>query len=233
MYVTISHDHGTASDIGGMQGAGAPGTETAAAPTTRIGAGTYLYYEGDPVERLYEVASGVVRLTRLLEDGRRQVIAFGYPGDVIGFPAGDCHHTDCDAISDATLHAYRRSALETGDGDPVLHAKLLKAALKEISAMQDHFMMLGRKSAAERVASFLSVLMDRNGERVGAYRQITLPMSRADIADFLGLTIETVSRCFTALRKSGIIALEGSQTVLLLDDAALRAQSQGQMKAAA
>lgn len=94
-------------------------------------------------------------------------------------------------------------------------------------------MMLGRKSAAERVASFLSVLMERNGNRMGAYRQIKLPMSRADIADFLGLTIETVSRCFTALRKSGTIALDGSQTVILLNEPALRAQSQGQVKPAA
>jgi len=233
MYVTISSDHGTASETGGMHGAGAPHTDGANTPTTRVSAGSYLYYEGDTVERLYEVASGVVRLTRLLEDGRRQVIAFGYPGDVIGFPAGDCHHTDCDAITDATLHSYRRSALETGDGDPALHAKLLRAALQEISAMQDHFMMLGRKSATERVASFIGVLMDRNGSLVNASRQITLPMSRADIADFLGLTIETVSRCFTALRKSGVIALDGSQTVILLDDAALRAQSQGQFKTAA
>ena len=233
MYVTISTDHGSASETGGMQIADTPLEDNLNTPPTRLRAGSYLYFEGDPVERLYEVASGVVRLTRLLEDGRRQVIAFGYPGDIIGFPAGDCHHTDCDAISDAKLHAYRRSALDTGNGDPALHAKLLQAALKEISAMQDHFMMLGRKSAAERVASFLSVLMDRNADHVGAYRQITLPMSRADIADFLGLTIETVSRCFTALRKSGIIALDGSQTVILLDDAALRAQSQGQMKEAA
>ncbi|MEM6577190.1 MAG: helix-turn-helix domain-containing protein [Pseudomonadota bacterium] len=233
MYVTISTDHGTASQTEGMQGAQARFSENVQAPTVRVRAGSYLYYEGDPVERLYEVASGVVRLTRLLEDGRRQVIAFGYPGDIIGFPAGDCHHTDCDAISDATLHSYRRSALDTGDGDPALHAKLLQAALREISAMQDHFMMLGRKSAAERVASFLSVLLDRNGGPAGAYRQITLPMSRADIADFLGLTIETVSRCFTALRKSGVIALQGSHTVILLDDAALRAQSHGQPKPAA
>lgn len=233
MYVTIPNDHGTSSDAAGIQSAAMSHEATSKAPVVRLRAGSYLYFEGDPVERLYEITAGVVRLTRLLEDGRRQVIAFGYPGDVIGFPAGECHHTDCDAITDATLSAYRRSTLETGDGDPALHAKLLHAALNEISAMQDHFMMLGRKSAAERVASFLNALMDRNSTRTGPCHQIKLPMSRADIADFLGLTIETVSRCFTALRKTGIIALDGSHTVIVRDAAALRAQSLGKMKAAA
>ncbi|MEM6375413.1 MAG: helix-turn-helix domain-containing protein [Pseudomonadota bacterium] len=233
MYVTISSDHDTATSIRGLYGAASNSHARAQATTTRIQAGSYLFYEGDAVERLYEVVSGVLRLTRLLEDGRRQVIAFGYPGDIIGFPAGSCHHTDCDAITDATLRCYRSSALETGDGDPELHAKLLRAALAEISAMQDHFMMLGRKSAAERVASFLCALTERNGQQIGAYQQITLPMSRADIADFLGLTIETVSRCFTALRKSGTIALDGSQKVIVLNEAALQAQSKGQLRPAA
>ena len=186
---------------------------------------SYLYYEGDRVERLYQVISGVVRLTRLLEDGRRQVIAFGYPGDVIGFPADGCHHTDCDALTDATLQSFNRSVLEHGDGDPELHEALLRAALNEISAMQDHFMMLGRKTAVEKVASFLSVITARYGEDLGAYRQITLPMARSDIADFLGLTTETVSRTFTMLRKSGVIALDGVQTVVVLDPGALEAMT--------
>ena len=177
----------------------------------------YLYYEGDEVKRLYQVVTGVVRLTRLLEDGRRQVIAFGYPGDIIGFPADGRHHTDCDALVNTTLHSFSRSALESGDGDPELHEALLRAALKEISAMQDHFMMLGRKTAAEKVASFLSVITERYGNELGVYRQITLPMARSDIADFLGLTTETVSRTFTMLRKKGIIALEGVHTVIVMD----------------
>lgn len=182
----------------------------------------YLYYEGDEVTRLFQVVTGVVRLTRLLVDGRRQVIAFGYPGDVIGFPAEGQHHADCDALVDTTLWSFNRSALEHGDGDPDLHEALLRAALREISAMQDHFMMLGRKSATEKVASFLSVITDRYGEGLQAHRRITLPMARSDIADFLGLTTETVSRTFTMLRKANIIALDGVQTVVVLDPQALR-----------
>ncbi len=185
-------------------------------------ASAYLFYEGDEVERLYRVVNGVVRLTRLLEDGRRQVIAFGYPSDIIGFPADGRHHTDCDALVETRLQTYRVSALEHGDGDPELHASLLQAALAEISAMQDHFMMLGRKSATEKVASFLSVITDRYGETCGAFRQITLPMKRSDIADFLGLTTETVSRTFTTLRKAGVIAMRGSHTVIVIRPQELR-----------
>ena len=196
-------------------------------PPVRLKAGRYLYHEGDEVQRIYRIGSGVVRLTRLLEDGRRQVISFGYPGDVVGFPAGGVHHTDCDVLVDTKLQPYRLTALRDGDGDPVLHQALLSSALNEISAMQDHFMMLGRKSAAERVASFLFVITERFGEDREGGRQITLPMCRSDIADFLGLTTETVSRSFTALRKSGVIALDGIQTVIVLDPKALQALSDG------
>ncbi|MGB3245071.1 MAG: helix-turn-helix domain-containing protein [Sulfitobacter sp.] len=194
---------------------------------TRMKPGAYLYYEGDEVEWLYQVTSGVLRLTRLLADGRRQVIAFGYPGDIVGFPSADMHHTDCEALTEVRLQPFRRSALENGEGDPKLHNALLQAALKEISAMQDHFMMLGRKSASEKLASFLCVLSERVGENVGAYRSLTLPMSRSDIADFLGLTTETVSRTFTQLRKSQIIAIDNIHTIIIQRPTALLGLSLG------
>lgn len=195
---------------------------------THLKAGAYLFFEGDTVEWLFEVKSGVLRLTRLLEDGRRQVIAFGYPGDIVGFPAGDLHHTDCDVLVDATLQPYRRAALESGDGDPQLHKSLLQAALREISAMQDHFMMLGRKSAAEKVASFLCVLSDRVGKDEGGQHRVDLPMRRGDIADFLGLTTETVSRTLSQLRKEGIIGIDNIHTVVVLKPDALFGRSLGQ-----
>lgn len=184
--------------------------------TRHLVVGQNLYREGDEAERVYEVRSGVLRLTRVLEDGRRQVIAFGYSGDIVGFPHDGEHHTDCDALTDATLISYSREALENGDGDGALHRHLMNAALREISAMQDHFMMLGRKSAHEKVASFLLVLAERVGEPLGEFTQFELPMSRCDIADFLGLTTETVSRAFTRLRKSGVIAIDCINTVVIL-----------------
>ena len=198
-----------------------------------VKAGSYLFFEGDPVERLYEVKSGILRLTRLLEDGRRQVISFGYPGDVVGFPSGGLHHTDCDVLMDGTLQPYSRCALEQGNRDPDLHQRLMQAALREISAMQDHFMMLGRKSSVERVASFLCVLAERVGQDVGPHRQVALPMSRADIADFLGLTTETISRSLTHLRKAKVIAIENIHTVIILEPKDLLCLAESQANLAA
>ena len=203
--------------------------ETHHAPQdARIRAGSYLYFEGDEVEWLFQVKSGVLRMTRMLEDGRRQVIAFGYPGDIVGFPSGGRHHTDCDALTDACLQPFRRSALENGEGAPELHKQLLQAALREISAMQDHFMMLGRKSAVEKVASFLGVMSQRVGTRVAGHTRFELPMRRADVADFLGLTTETVCRTLTQLRKSGVIGVENIHTIVVLCPDALMALSQGE-----
>ncbi len=195
--------------------------------TMTIKPGKHLFLEGDPADRIYEVASGVLRLTRIMEDGRRQVIAFGYPGDTVGFPSDGLYHTDCDALMPTTLVAHRRKTLESGEGDPTLHQRLLQAALREISAMQDHFMMLGRKSSIEKLASFLMALTDRVGDRLGDFDQVKLPMTRADIADFLGLTTETVSRTFTQLRKSQIIAIDHINTVIILKPLALRCIAEG------
>jgi CRP-like cAMP-binding protein len=221
MYVTIPNECVTENPTAPLASA-TPKTAEA-----RLKPGAYLYFAGDEVEWLYQVTSGVLRLTRLLADGRRQVIAFCYPGDIVGFPADDLHHTDCAALTDARLQPFRRAHLESGEGDATLHCALLQAALREISAMQDHFMMLGRKSAAEKLASFLCVLSERVGENLGAYRQVELPMSRSDIADFLGLTTETVSRTFTQLRKSRIIAIDNIHTIIIQRPTALLSLAEG------
>ncbi|SNR84926.1 CRP/FNR family transcriptional regulator, anaerobic regulatory protein/CRP/FNR family transcriptional regulator, nitrogen fixation regulation protein [Puniceibacterium sediminis] len=215
MYVTLSIEAADTITRVGTDFSSRP--QASAHPQRQHAAGTHLFREGDHAANVYEVKSGVLRLTRVLENGRRQVIAFGLPGDIIGFPNGDLHHTDCDVIATAEIITHRRSALETSEGDPETHQRLLRAALREISAMQDHFMMLARKSAIEKVASFLIVLSQRTGVPIGNYTTFSLPMSRADIADFLGLTIETVSRSFSLLRKNGTIALETPQTVLVRD----------------
>ncbi len=195
---------------------------------TRVKPGAYLYFEGDEVDWLYRVTSGVLRLTRLLPDGRRQVVAFGYPGDIVGFPADGLHHADCEALTEVRLQSYRRTCLEKGDCDPQLHQSLLQSALREISAMQDHLMMLGRKSATEKLASFLCVLSERVGEDLGTHQQITLPMSRSDIADFLGLTTETISRTFSQLRKDKVIAIDNIHTIIILQPSVLLALSSGE-----
>lgn len=193
-----------------------------------IKAGTYLFRQGDEATHLYKVVSGVFRLSRLMESGRRQVIAFGYSGDIIGFPNKAEYTTDCDALSRAMVVSYRRDALERGEGDPVLHQQLLQAALFEISEMQDHLMMLGQKSASEKIASLLCVLADRVGAPLGHFTQFSLPMSRSDIADFLGLTTETVSRSLTQLRRAEIIAVDKIHTVIVLKSEALLAIAAGE-----
>lgn len=224
MYVTLSTDQSYAFPRSGSQ----PLCDALARTRShrRVETGTHLFREGDAADHVYEIKSGILRLTRVLENGRRQVIAFGLPGDIVGFPNGDLHHTDCDIIASAEIVVHRRCALETGEGDPETHQRLLRAALREISAMQDHFMMLARKSAMEKVASFLIVLSQRTGMPIGNYTTFSLPMSRADIADFLGLTIETVSRMLTLLRRQGAITLETPQTVLVQNMEALIDASQ-------
>lgn len=204
-------------------------------PATRVHTipeGKHLFFEGESANNIYRVVSGVLRLTRMMEDGRRQVIAFGYPGDVVGFPSDGQYHTDCEALRPSTVIVHNRAALESSTGDAALHASLLQAALREISAMQDHFLMLGRKSACERVASFLCVLSDRVGTPLGEFTQFDLPMSRSDIADFLGLTTETVCRTFTQLRKSKVIALNRVYTVIVLKPKTLLAMAEGESCAA-
>lgn len=219
MYVTLASpldDHAVICD-----NADAPAPQVHAQARRSVTVGQHLFHEGDEAHNVYEVTSGLLRLTRVLENGSRQVIAFALPGDIVGFPDGTAHHTDCDVLVSGEVVAYRRQMLEDGRGDPALHKRLLRAALAEISAMQDHFMMLARKSAPEKVASFLQVMAERTGKRDNGTTRIVLPMKRSDIADFLGLTIETVCRSFTRLRKARIIALEDAQTVIILDDARL------------
>ncbi len=191
----------------------------------RVGEGRHLFMEGDEAHHVYEVQSGMLRLSRVLENGRRQVVAFGLPGDVIGFPEGDFHHTDCDAISDAVVSVHRKSALEVCV-DPALHQRLTKAALREICAMQDHFMMLSSKSAAEKVAAFLLSLAERIGEPSARGLRINIGMRRVDIADFLGLTTETVCRTFTQFRVDGLIVLETAHLAIITDLAGLRARAE-------
>jgi CRP-like cAMP-binding protein len=209
MYVTFPTEYSDCKVIPKVS------AQTPAAGTTRVRAGSHLYFEGDEVEWLYQVRSGVLRLTRLLEDGRRQVIAFAFPGDVVGFPCEGLHHADCDVLIDACLQPYRRSLLEDGRGAPEIHTFLLQATLSEIGAMQDHFLMLGRKSAVEKVSSFLGVLAQRIGTDIAGCPQFDLPMRRADIADFLGLTTETVCRTLTLLRGAGVIGIENVHTVTI------------------
>ena len=186
----------------------------------RLRPGQVLYHQGDDARSIYQVRHGVLRLTRVTEKGHQQVVGFGYPGDFVGFPLCGMRSTDCDALTPAelTIVPARLPDRDSGGADA---AFLAAAALWEIGAMQDHLMTLGRQSSRERVASFLVVLMARAGRKAPDGVHVDLPMSRADIADFLGIRTETVSRAFTELRHAGLIRLPTAQHVTVLRPEAL------------
>lgn len=182
-----------------------------------VGATTVLFHEGDSADTLYEVVTGVFRATKIFPDGRRQVVAFAYPGDIIGFGHGDAYRFDCDALTPARVHAAGRGeVLQAMRTDPELGEKLLSMAAGEVATMQDLSMLLCRKSAMERIAGFLISLAARTGKEANDQR-VSLPMCRADIADHLGLTIETVSRNMTKLRARGIIDLPNRGCFVIRD----------------
>ena len=195
--------------------------------TRTISAGNLLFCEGDESLQVYEILEGVVRSSKILCDGRRQIIAFGYPGDLIGISHDSRYHSDCEVISDVTVRVHRKNASNSSVyEEPEFYDRLLKHTASEMNNMQEHFMMLGRKSALEKVSSFLTALLDRVGEEKEGLAAFSLPMSRSDIADFLGLTIETVSRTLTKLRKDGVIDLPNPHQVKVLKSAALRAYAE-------
>lgn len=181
--------------------------------------GQMLFHQGDSARSIYRVEAGAMRLRRVTETGRQQVIAFGYPGDLIGFPVGGERTCECEALGPARISVISLGIGATDRTCPFL----TDAALHEIGKMQEHFMTLSRKSSRQKLASFLNVLLRRAGKADGDGLSVCLPMSRADIADFLGLRTETVSRSFTDLRERGLIALPEAHDVRILDPDGLAA----------
>jgi CRP/FNR family transcriptional regulator, nitrogen fixation regulation protein len=176
-----------------------------------------IYGEDEPAEYLYQVISGAVRTYRTLDNGRRQISAFYLPGDVFGVEAGEVHLSSAEAICNSQILVVRRSAvMARAEHEKDIARQLWTLAVRELRRVQEHSLLL-IKSAEERVAGFLIEMAGRNSNN-GA---IELPMSRQDIADYLGLTIETVSRTFTQLVQSGAIALETSRRIVLRNRAAL------------
>jgi len=173
-----------------------------------------VYEEGDAADSVYKVVSGVVRAVRLLADGRRQIADFYVPGDVFGVELGERRRATVEALGETTLLVARRSLLSVGSDHG---GGLCRLALRDLQRSQDHVLTLGRRSASERVASFLLDL----AERLDADRAFDLPMSRQDMADYLGLTIETVSRTLTQLQADGLVAFSGTRRVRLPRPAAL------------
>jgi CRP/FNR family transcriptional regulator, anaerobic regulatory protein len=178
--------------------------------------GETLFSEGDDADSVYEVVRGMLRLCKLLSDGRRQITGFLSAGQFLGLaPEGVCVYT-AEAITEVTLCRYKRSAFDRLiDEVPGFAKRVLAVASHELSAAQNQMLLLGRKAAVEKVASFLLLMADQAGESEDG--TIGLPMTRSDIADYLGLTIETVSRTLTKLKQDRLIALPTPDRIRIRD----------------
>ena len=170
--------------------------------------------EAEPSGRIYMVVSGVVRICKLLPDGRRQISAFHMPGDLFGFEPDEIRHFSAEAVVQTKVVAFKwQSLIAAGVRSGAFIRELLHVTMKGLRHTQEQLLLIGRKNALERVAAFLLEMADRSG-RTGI---VELAMPRHDIADYLGLTLETVSRMFAELRAQGVIKLEGARRVHVLD----------------
>jgi len=176
-----------------------------------------IYGEGEPADYLYKIVTGTVRTSKILADGRRQIGSFYLPGDIFGLEVGDEHTFSAEAITKSRIVVIKRSALiglATRDGN--VARQLWTLTGRELARVQDHILLLV-KTAQERVVGFLLEM----ARRAPAGDAVELPMSRQDIADYLGLTIETVSRTLSTLESEGTIELPSARCVMLRKPAAL------------
>jgi CRP-like cAMP-binding protein len=190
----------------------------ARAPVRIVSAKEHVFTEGDDRSHLYRVETGAICLYKVLSDGRRQVLGFAYPGDLVGLgPLGE-HQFNAQATKRSRLRSLPLSTVhQIARHDPVLAIRLYEMISQELAAAHDLLLTTGQRTAMERVAAFLLAMSGRSKRASGDANTIHLPMTRSDIGDFLGLTIETVSRTFTKLRQLKIIDLEQSAEVRIRD----------------
>jgi CRP/FNR family nitrogen fixation transcriptional regulator len=195
----------------------APDPLEMAGDATAFGRNSEIYGENEPATYLYKVISGTVRTYKVLNDGRRQIGGFYVAGDTFGFESAATHSFSAEAITSAKILVIKRSTVVAlAARDCAVAQQLLALTGRELARAQEHLMLLV-KTAQERVAGFLLEMADR----IEAHDEVELPMSRQDIADYLGLTIETVSRTLTHLENAAAIALPTSRRIVLRDRGAL------------
>lgn len=177
-----------------------------------------IFWEGDPSSYVYEVLEGVVLLYKLTPDGRRQITDFVYPGQPFGLGARGQHRYTAEAVTSARLCRYSHDRLDQSMASfPALSHTFLEWTRNELAAAQDQMLLLGRKSAMEKIASFLLRLSERSDERHDDPLNLFVPMTRNDIGDYLGLTTETVSRTITLLDKMGVISRPDQHNIVIRD----------------
>jgi len=210
--------------------------DPAATDLDRIGSlqvaarGATLVEEGDPADHVFKVVSGALRTVRLLPDGRRSVIDFVLPGDFFGMAENGTYAHSLEVLADGSFIRYPKKQLrDVLNNDPQAGRTFLNLMCEQLSAAQDRLLTLCRKSAVERIASFLLGMADRSpAQGTAASVVVKLPMNRADIADYLGLTIETVSRVLTQLRERNLIEVPTVNQVILRDCERLAAIGEGE-----
>lgn len=191
-------------------------------------AGETIFFEGDRATHVYNLTSGALRISKLLSDGRRQIAGFLFPGDFLGITMEDEHAFTAEAVVDSTLCQFPRARFDAFvDTHPQLERHLYAIAAHELAAARQQVVLLGRKTATEKVASFLLMLAKGPACRMPGGDEIFLPMSRSDIADYLGLRIETVSRELSALKAARLIQLTSTHSVRLVDRDRLHALAEG------
>jgi CRP/FNR family transcriptional regulator len=187
-----------------------------------------VFREGDAADHIYSISGGSVKLYKLLSDGRRQIIGFLFSGDLFGLGVEGGYAYTAETLTHTQLCRFTHRKLDSLCGEiPRLERRLFSMTVKDLVAAQEQMLLLGRKTAREKLASFLLKLSRKAQEQGQPPSPIALPMSRADIADYLGLTIETVSRTFTQLKRDGIIGLPASGHVVLQDAGRLKDTAEG------
>lgn len=185
----------------------------------RLESKEHVFCEGDPRRHVFRIEEGVVAIYKTLNDGRRQIVDFAYPGDLIGLGTLKEHVLSAQTTCEAKVRCLSAATLEReAENDPELALKLYKSVSQELAATRSLLVSVGQRSAIERVSLFLLSLYRRPGAHEDA--AVHLSMLRSDIADLLGLTIETVSRTLTKLRTMGVIDLQQGGTVVTLSDLA-------------
>jgi CRP/FNR family transcriptional regulator, nitrogen fixation regulation protein len=168
--------------------------------------GTEVFAEAETADYVYQILSGAVRTVKLLLDGRRQIGTFHLPGDIFGIDSGDVHRFTAEAIVEThVLIAKRKRIFGESEENLALTAEVLKLTARSLHHVENHLLLLGRQTSIERVAAFL-IEMDR---RLQSPTVMVLPMSRRDIADYLGLTIESISRALSVLQNEGLLSFRG------------------------
>ena len=191
-------------------------------PAEKLEAGEALFWEGDQARHLFEITEGVLRIFKIIADGRRVITGFMYPGDLVGVSLKDRFLYSAEAVTAVKFRRFtRKSFQDEMNRCPHLRPLLFARLCDEMAAAQDQMVLLSRKSAEERLCSFFLLLMRRRSEHDRAAGIVQLPMTRLDIADYLGLTIETVSRTMTKLMGRGVVSASGRHAIKIARPAQL------------